>query len=55
MGMMMSLKCLWVITGKVLSRPAAGYTGLEVRKVCGLWSSVSGQNSGSGRLSRDRV
>ena len=32
---MMSLKCLWVITGKVLSRPAAGDAGLEVRKVCG--------------------
>lgn len=31
---MMSLKCLWVITGKVLSRPAAGDTGLGVRKVC---------------------
>jgi len=32
---MMSLKCLWVITRKVLSRPAAGYTGLEVRNMCG--------------------
>lgn len=32
---MMSLKCLGVITGKALSRPAAGYTGLEFRNVCG--------------------
>lgn len=32
MGMMSGL---WVIIGKVLSRPAAGDTGLEVRKVCG--------------------